>query len=69
MLRSLFHGRPLSSVGGRDLGAPVFGYLGKYWQCCSEDTESLEFPQPERQMTAAQVRFRMERPWVLPGEW
>jgi len=30
------------SVDGRDLGAPVIGRLGRYVQCCSEDTKSLK---------------------------
>ena len=30
------------SVGGRDLGVPVIGYLGRFRRCCSEDTKSLK---------------------------
>ena len=31
------------SVNGKDLGLPVVGYLGTYYRCCDEDTESLKF--------------------------
>ena len=40
---SFFYVRGHLSVGGRDLGVPVNGSLGRYYRCCTEDTRALKF--------------------------
>ena len=57
------------SVNGKDLGAPVVGYLGRYYRCCDEDTESLKFqrfdmrwpPQNQGRGSAASRQSRLQR--------